>query len=92
MAMRACPSFTVEAARIVEVEVRAEWGGQRVEIPKKYHAIRGPGRSVIPPATAQAVIRDVLAEPKTSTEELTRRHGVSRASLYRLLKRGPVDR
>jgi transcriptional regulator of acetoin/glycerol metabolism len=90
LAMRACPSLSVESARVVELEVRAEFAGQRTEIWKSpYSAERGPGRSAIPAAIANAVIRDILAEPKTSTDDLARRHGIHRATIYRLMKRGP---
>lgn len=85
--MEVYPSIPPEAAKAVDMKAREEFGGQRLEIPKKFHATRGPGRSTIPRATAEAVIRDVLAEPDTSTDVITRRHGISRSSLYRLLKR-----
>jgi hypothetical protein len=89
LAMQACPTLTVELARTVEIQSRAEFGGERVVVAKTaYHVDRGPGRAQIPEATARAVLRDVMAEPNTTTEELTKRHGVSRASIYRLMKRG----
>jgi hypothetical protein len=89
LAMQACPTLTVEIARTVERQSRVEFGGERVAVPKTaYHAERGPGRSSIPEATARAVLLSVMTEPSVSTEELTKRHGVSRASIYRLMKRG----
>jgi transcriptional regulator GlxA family with amidase domain len=89
LAMRACPALSVESARGVELTVRAEFEGERVWIAKQpFHPDRRSGPPSISLDKAREVLRDVIAEPHTTTEELTRRHGVSRASLYRLLKRG----
>lgn len=93
LAMRACPAFSVESARVVELQVRAEFGGERPWIAKQpCNPERRTGPAPMPADKAHQVLRDVLAEPNTSTAELTRRHGVSRASLYRLLKRGVAQR
>lgn len=93
LAMRACPALSVESARVVELEVRAQFGGERLWIQKQpCHPERRHGAPAIAPDKARAVLRDVMAEPSTSTEELTRRHGVSRASIYRLMKKGAAQR
>ena len=71
------PDVPESVIRDVEAAVRAEYGGLRVRIPKrKKHPT---------PAQRKAVVRD--ARSTDSDEEITRRHGVSRASLYRYLKR-----
>lgn len=93
LAMQACPALSVESARVVELEVRAEFGGERLWIQKQpCNPERRNGPPPMPADKARNVLRDVLAEPKTSTAELTRRHGVSRSSLYRLLKRGVTQK
>lgn len=72
------PGIEEAVIRQVEAEVRAEFGGLRVRIPKrKKH-----------PTAAQraAVLHDAMTP--ASDSEITGRHGISRASLYRYLKRG----
>jgi hypothetical protein len=92
-AMRVCPAMTVELARAAELGVRAEIGGERLWIQKQpFHPERRNGPPPMPADKAHKVLRDVLDEPHTSTAELTRRHGVSRSSLYRLLKRGVTQK
>jgi hypothetical protein len=89
LAMQACPTFSPDLARGVESLSRAEFGGERVVVPKTaYHPERGPGRVAIAESVARAVILDVTGDPSVTTLELTKRHGVSRASIYRLMKRG----
>lgn len=65
-----------EAAQIIEQTVRSEYGGQRVFIPK-----RKKGEHARRQAFADAV-------SNLPTKEVTERHGISRATLYRMLKRG----
>ena len=90
LAMLACPAFTVEAARAVETSSRAEFGGERVAVPKTpYHPGRKAGRASVPRETSQALYRDALTN--VSTDELVRRHGLSRSTIYRLMKRGPAE-
>ncbi len=72
------PDIEDAVIRQVEAEVRAEFGGLRVRIPKrKKH-----------PTAAQraAVLRDAMTP--ASDADITGQHGISRASLYRYLKRG----
>lgn len=85
-----CPDFPTEAARIVEMQARAEFGGERLWIAKQpFHPKRRNGPAPLPEEKVREVIRDAIAEPTLTTDQLTKRHGVSRATLYRLLKRGP---
>jgi Mor family transcriptional regulator len=72
------PSITEEIALRVEAEVRQTWGGAEVYVPKE---AKRQSR------VREAVVKDALST--MSTAEIQRRHGVSRATIYRLLKRGP---
>jgi len=63
----------------------AEWGGERLHWPKDMSG--KPGRpSKAPEVLRQAYADGLGAEP---TAEITSRHGISRRTLYRLMKRGP---
>lgn len=89
--MRHDDSITEELALTVERESRIEWGGQRVEYVPKTCDGRRAWRPAIEPdvarrAHADALSVDLAAE---SAEEIGRRHGISRATVYRLLKRSP---
>jgi transcriptional regulator of acetoin/glycerol metabolism len=91
LAMRACPALTVESARSVEIEVRAELGGERLWIQKQpFHPERRTGPAPMPAEKARQVLSEVFAQPNLTTAQLTKRHGMSRATLYRLLKKGPA--
>ena len=90
IAMRECPALTPQVAREIETVSRAEFGGTRVDVPKQpYHPDRSAGRKSVPAAVEQAVYADALTS--ASTEELVKRHGVSRSTIYRLMKRGPKE-
>lgn len=79
------PQCTDDQAAQLDARTRAVWGGQRVHIPKNSH--RRAGNQAKPPETLQRAYTDALgAEP---TEVITTRHGISRATLYRLMKKGP---
>lgn len=69
-------SITQELALTVEREAHIEWGGDTVYIAKTCTA------DVPDP---QAVLQDYVQN--TPVREITRRHGISRAGLYRLIKR-----
>lgn len=69
-------SITQDLALTVEREARAEWGGDTVYIVKTC-ASDGPD--------TQAVLQDYAQNKPVG--EITRRHGISRAGLYRLIKR-----
>jgi hypothetical protein len=79
-------SITQELALTVERECRAEWGGQRIDYVAKTCAAdkptrNGPAPGVVPP---QAVQDYIAGRP---LPEITASHGISRATLYRGLKR-----
>jgi len=81
------PSITEELTLTVERETRAEWGGQEVRIWKT-----STGRVGRPPRTpydqAKAYADGVGTD---TTTEILGKHGISRATLYRLVKRGPGE-
>mgnify|MGYP003457536941 CR=1 FL=1 len=67
-----------DAAFLIESRIRSEYGGLRVRIPKrKKHPT---------PQERDQALADGLTN--MSTAEITAKHGVSRATLYRLMKRG----
>jgi Mor family transcriptional regulator len=71
-------SITEELALKVEHEARAHWGGQAPYVPKE--------------TKRQAHVRQkVFADALTAmpTAEVIKRHGISRRTLYRLLKKPP---
>lgn len=76
-------SMTEEIALRYEQEAREEWGGQEVRIWKTTSG--RPGRPPGQPYDAAALRADGLTN--APTESVTSKHGVSRATLYRLLKR-----
>jgi len=77
--MQACQAggLDPEAARVIETKVRADFGGQRVRIPKKK-------KHLTEEAKARAFEDGVSNMP---IKEVTEKHGISRRTLYRLLKR-----
>jgi hypothetical protein len=88
IAMQACPNFTSETARSVELQARVEFGGVRVDVPKTpYHPDRAAGRRSVPREISQALYADALTN--MSTDQLVSKHGLSRSTIYRLMKRGP---
>lgn len=75
----ACPQFDDIKAQEVKDKLRAVLGGDRY-----YVARRDPERvEHLRAEVLRAAVTDI------STEELTRAHGVSRRTMYRMLKRGP---
>lgn len=78
--LRACRAsgLDADAAFLIESRIRSEYGGLRVRIPKrKKHPTR---------EEREMVLADGMTN--MSTAEVTAKHGVSRATLYRLMKRG----
>jgi Mor family transcriptional regulator len=74
----ACPSMDECKAQEVKDRLRTLLGGDKYYVPK-----RDPERvEQVRIAVYRAALTDI------SNEELTRQHGVSRATMYRLLKRG----
>ncbi len=70
--------FNAELAQQVEAEVRAQYGGLRVRIPKRKKHLSHEER--------QAVYRQGLAD--VPERDITAHGGIHRATLYRLMKRG----
>jgi hypothetical protein len=90
LAMQSCPSLSHETARAIESAARAEFCGTRVWIAEQaFHPERSAGRKPVPREVADALYRDAMSN--VSTADLVKRHGVSRATIYRLMKRGPSD-
>ena len=73
------PSITEQLALECEREIRREWGGER-----PYIAADAKRQ----PHVRDKVISDALTD--TPTPEILRRHGISRSTMYRMLKRGPA--
>jgi DNA invertase Pin-like site-specific DNA recombinase len=76
--LRACQAGGLDAdtAHLIESQIRTEYGGQRVRIPKK--------KKHLSPAVRELAIADGLTD--MSTEEITTKHRISRATLYRFMK------
>lgn len=71
-------TLTDEQAQQVEDAVRAELGGLRARVPKRK---KHPSRE-----QRQAIFQEAMGS--ASDAEITERHGISRATLYRHIKRG----
>jgi len=72
------PGFSGELAQQVELQVRAEYGGRRLFVHK-----RAPRMT---PRQRHAAFKDGLSNMPTS--EITTKHKISRATVYRLMKGG----
>lgn len=72
------PALSEEAAQKIEQQVRAEYGGRRLFVPK--------GAKRLTPEQREAVFKDGLSNMPTS--EITTKHKISRATLYREMKKG----
>lgn len=72
------PGFSQALAEQLEQEMRQQFGGRRVFIPKR--------KKHLGPAQRAQLKQDVLSS--MSDEEIQSKHRVSRATLYRELKRG----
>ena len=76
------PQFNEALARQIESEVKAEYGGRRVRIPKdKKHATE----------QARKIAFQDIATSTLSDREIQHKHGISRATLYRWAKLGPTE-
>lgn len=78
--MLACREVGLDAAAAHEIElrIRAQYGGMRVRIPKrKKHPTRQERALVVADGVTNM-----------SNEEIMGKHGISRATLYRMMKRG----
>lgn len=72
------PGLSAEVTRQVEAEVRAEYGGLRVRIPKRKKHMSAEERGAV-------YEQGLGAAP---TPEIVGNAGIHRATLYRLMKRG----
>jgi Mor family transcriptional regulator len=79
--MRACEAegLNPDAARLIEARMRKDFGGMRVRIPKRKKHATEERRS-------NAYTDGLSGMP---TEAIKEKHGISRATLYRLMKKGP---
>lgn len=78
--MLACQAvgLDADAARLIESQIREEYGGLRVRIPKR--------KKHLTPERRQQAYQDGLSN--LPTEEITSKYRIDRATLYRLMKRG----
>jgi Mor transcription activator family len=81
------PDLSEEASEEVLQQILAALGGEQVILPKTTQG--RAGRPSIPREVQAAVYRDALGTD--SNAAITRKHGISRATLYRLVKRGPGE-
>lgn len=72
------PGFSAELAAQVEAQVRHEFGGQRLFIPK--------GRKRLTPEERKSVFQDGLSTMDEKT--LIQKHKISRSTLYNIMKEG----
>lgn len=78
-------TFTEQLAHQIEQQFRAKYGGEEMRIWKTSEGKVGrPARQ--PYDQAAAFADGASSEP---TPKVTQKHGISRATLYRLMKRGP---
>lgn len=78
--LRACQAggLDADAAHLIEQNIRADYGGLRVRIPKK--------KKHLTPEQRQQAYQDGLSN--LPTEEITSKYRIDRATLYRLMKQG----
>jgi len=79
------PSITEALALEAELAMKSKWGDAEVRIPKTID--RKVGRPSTPPAVLASAHAAALTDKPTA--EILKDHRISRATLYRLLKKGP---
>ena len=80
-------AITEELALRCEREARAQWGGQRIDyIPKTCAADRKAARRPLSADAARAAYHAGISN--TPTDQVLQDTGISRSTLYRLLKKG----
>jgi Mor family transcriptional regulator len=72
------PDFSRALALQIEQEVKTEHGGKRMFVPK--------GAKRLTPEQRKAVFDDGLTN--LDTDAIKKKHGISRATLYRVMKQG----
>lgn len=75
------PDCSDASALAIEADVRSEFGGRRHYVDKK---------KWISEERRQVIFQDGLSTD--SNEDIMKRHGISRASLYRLMKRSAPNK
>jgi DNA invertase Pin-like site-specific DNA recombinase len=82
-------SITQDLALTVEREARAEWGGQRIDYIATHCGDRKASRKPLAIDVQKAAHAAGLTN--VPTQQVIEKYGMSRATLYRLMKRGPAD-
>lgn len=79
---KTAPAVTPEQSLDIERAVRVKYGGLRARIAKR--------KNHKTPEQREQVVREALAESQAnvSTDKIAESNGISRRTLYRLLKRG----
>lgn len=78
-------AITEELALRCDMEMRRDWGGQRIDnVAKTSESDQRARREAQRSAHA-----DLLAPGTKPVPEIANSHGLSRASVYRLMRRGP---
>lgn len=80
------PELSEEASEEVLLQILAALGGEQVVFPRTTQG--RAGRPPIPRAVQTAAYEATLGAD--SNEAIIKRHGISRSTLYRLVKRGPL--
>lgn len=78
MVVALTPGFSAAIAKQIEQQVRAEYGGLRFRVPKRGKYLTANQR--------EAVFKDGLTAMPTG--EVTEKHRIGRATLYRIMKGG----
>ena len=80
--------LTTEQAANIERRLKARYGDRRIRVKKKLQLSEARSNGVgLPDSVRAQVYRDGLTN--MSNEEITRKHGVSRATIYRWMKSPP---
>lgn len=77
--------LTTEQAQAIEMEARTLFGGKEQYIAAPW---RRTGGRRTHPASRAAYDQALTSAP---TSDIVSEHGISRATIYRLIKRGPAD-
>lgn len=80
--MAQAEGLSADAAHQIEMMVRSNYGGQRVRIPKRKKYSNDDSR--------QEIRKDGLSSMPTA--EITKKHKISRATLYRIIKKSPDEK
>jgi DNA invertase Pin-like site-specific DNA recombinase len=80
--------LTTEQAATIERRLKERYGDRRIRVKKKLQFSESRSNGVgLPDSVRAQVYRDGLTN--MSNEEITRKHGVSRATIYRWMKKPP---